>query len=138
MSSPYSVSHLNERVKWRETWRPFAPSIQEERVDDYVEHATWSPFMIVAFRSRPAMRERVPAVVHADDTCRVQTVSRSTHRRYWELLEAFRRRTGEAVLLNTSFNVKGQPMVNTPMEALSTFHTCGLDALSVGDYLVEK
>lgn len=129
---------VNRQVKWREPWRPFAPSIQEERVADYVSHPVWSPFMIVAFQSLEAARGRIPAAVHVDGTARVQTVSRETNPRYWDLLEAFRKITGEAVVLNTSFNVKGQPIVNTPLEAISTLYSCGLDGLAIGNYLILK
>ncbi len=129
---------VNRQVKWREPWRPFAPSIQEERVAEYVSHPVWSPFMIVAFQSLPEAHRRIPAAVHVDGTARVQTVSRATNPKYWDLLEAFRKLTGEAVVLNTSFNVKGQPIVNTPLEAISTLYSCGLDGLAIGDYLILK
>ncbi len=129
---------VNRQVKWREPWRPFAPSIQEERVQEYVSHPVWSPFMIVAFQSLPEARGRIPAAIHVDGTARVQTVSRKTNPRYWDLLEAFRKLTGEAVILNTSFNVKGQPIVNMPLEAISTLYSCGLDGLVMGSYLILK
>ncbi len=129
---------VNRQVKWREPWRPFAPSIQEERVADYVSHPVWSPFMIVAFHSLPEARNRIPAAIHVDGTARVQTVSKATNPVYWDLLEEFRKLTGEAVVLNTSFNVKGQPIVNTPLEAISTLYSCGLDGLAIGNYLILK
>ncbi len=129
---------VNRQVKWRESWRPFAPSIQEEKVHRYVQDARPSPFMIVAFQATAEGREKIPAAVHVDGTCRVQSVSRKSSPLYWQLLSEMEKRTGAAAVLNTSFNVKGQPIVLTPLEAISTLYSCGLDGLAMGSYLILK
>ncbi len=137
-SVPGMRDRVNRDVKWREMWRPFAPSIQAERLDDYLEGAYRSPFMIHAFHARADRLDDIQAAVHVDGTCRPHGVERAAHPRYWQLLEEFRKLTGVPALLNTSFNVKGQPMVNTPLDAIATFYSCGLDYLAIGDYLVWK
>ncbi|MFQ5458078.1 MAG: carbamoyltransferase [Myxococcota bacterium] len=129
---------VNREVKWREPWRPFAPSMQAEHADEYLENPCASPFMIHAFLAREDKLEKIRSAVHVDGTCRPHTVERQTHPRYWQLLEEFRKLTGVPVLLNTSFNVKGQPIVNTPLDAIGTFFSCGLEYLAIGDYLVWK
>ena len=129
---------LNARVKHREPFRPFAPSVLEERTGEYftVDHP--SPFMILVFDVRPEKRALVPAITHVDGTGRVQTVSRQTNPRYWALIKAFERLTGVGVVLNTSFNVMGEPIVCQPQEAIECFLSTGIDRLIIGDYLVEK
>jgi len=129
---------LNARVKHREPFRPFAPSVLEERTGEYftVDHP--SPFMILVFDVRPEKRALVPAITHVDGTGRVQTVSRQTNPRYWGLIREFERLTGVGVVLNTSFNVMGEPIVCKPQEAIECFLSTGIDRLIIGDYLVEK
>jgi carbamoyltransferase len=129
---------LNARVKHRESFRPFAPSVLEERSGEYftVDHP--SPFMILVFDVRPEKRALVPAITHVDGTGRVQTVSRETNPRYWTLIKEFERLTGVGVVLNTSFNVMGEPIVCQPQEAIECFLSTGIDRLIIGDYLVEK
>jgi len=129
---------INNRVKHREPWRPFAPSILEEKIGRYINPPMPSPYMILAFDTIPAAQPELVSAVHVDGTCRPQTVSRATNPRYWELIKRFEEITGIPAVLNTSFNVESQPIVNTPYQAIDTFLNCDLDALAIGDYLVWK
>ena len=126
---------VNARIKFREPFRPFAPSVLAERADEYFEHARHNPFMTRVCPVRAERRETIPAVTHVDGTARVQTVERRDCPLYWNLIDAFGELTGVPVVLNTSFNVKGQPIVNTPKEAADTFLSTSLDALVCGNYL---
>lgn len=137
-AGPDMRDRVNRDVKWRELWRPFAPSMQAEHAADYLEDPYRSPFMIHAFIAREDRRPEIQSTVHVDGTCRPHLVERGTNPRYWQLLEEFRKLTGVPVLLNTSFNVKGQPIVNTPLDAIGTFYTCGLEYLVMGNYLLWK
>ncbi len=129
---------VNNRVKNREPWRPFAPSFLAEAFAPYVRKPHPSPFMILAFQGQDGWIGKLPAAAHVDKTIRVQTVEKAAHPRYWALIDAFNRKTGVPCLLNTSFNVAGQPIVCTPFDAISTFFACGLDVLAIEDYLVVK
>jgi carbamoyltransferase len=129
---------INARVKFREAFRPFCPSLLWERKEDYLEHARDEFFMITSFTCQPAKRARVPAVVHADGTLRPQTVKREFAPRFWQLLHEFEKLTGDSVLLNTSFNVMGEPIVNHPREAIRCFYDNGLDVLALGSFVLEK
>ncbi|HEV2735086.1 MAG TPA: carbamoyltransferase C-terminal domain-containing protein, partial [Longimicrobiaceae bacterium] len=132
---------LNAMVKKREGYRPFAPSVRQERAGDYFElpgGAVEVPFMTFALRVREEARPLLGAVTHVDGTARVQTVSRDMNPRYWALLEAFERLAGVPILLNTSFNNNAEPIVDSLDEAVTCFLTTGLDALVVGDHLVRK
>src|SRR5690606_37367742 len=104
---------VNAQVKFREGVRPFAPSVTAERASDIFEGCTDSPFMLFVYPVRAEWRDRLPAITHVDSTARVQTVSHDVQPRYHALLEAFGQRTGVPVLLNTSFNVMGEPIVNS-------------------------
>lgn len=137
-SDPTMKDRVNIQVKKREAWRPFAPSILEEHVGEYLLYAHDSPFMIQAYQTRPEHFSTLSSAIHVDQSCRPQTVSQSTNPRYWELIEAFRQRTGVASLLNTSFNIDSQPIVCRPSEAIWTLNNSGLDAIVMGDYLVWK
>ena len=130
--------HLNSRVKFREAFRPFAPAVLAENAGDYFEIAQESPHMLMAVRVRPDKLDAIPATVHVDGSCRVQTVGESNNPRFRKLLEAFRNRTGVPVVLNTSFNIRGEPIVNTPEQAIACFQSTNIDVLAVGDCLVEK
>ncbi len=123
------------RLKGREMWRPLAPSVLAERAGELFELAGESPFMLLAAQVRPAARERIPAVVHVDGSARPQTVRASANPRLYELLQAFERRTGVPVLLNTSFNAAGEPIVCSPGDAIRSFLAMGLDALVLGDFV---
>lgn len=129
---------LNSRVKHRQAFRPFAPIVIAERAAEIFEGEEESPFMLVAKQVKPAWRERIPAIVHVDGTARVQTVRRESNERLYRLLEAFEALTGVPVLLNTSFNVKGEPIVETPRDAVQCFLTTGIDYLALHDTLVSK
>lgn len=129
---------VNAIVKFREEWRPFCPSMLEEAAGQYLESHTYAPFMIMAFHASEALRRDAPAIVHVDGTARVQLVSAETAPLYYRMIDAFRRRTGVPVVLNTSFNVKGEPIVCTALDALRTFWGSGIDALAVGDFLLRK
>ncbi len=126
---------LNLRIKHRESFRPFAPAVLEEYLDEYFEDASPSPFMLMVFKVRPEKRPSVPATEHVDHTGRVQSVSKNVNPQFWALIEAFRRRTGIPLLLNTSFN-ENEPIVCTPADALNCFATTRMDALVLGDFLV--
>jgi carbamoyltransferase len=128
---------LNRRIKHRESFRPFAPAILEEYLEEFFEDSFPSPFMLLVFKVRPEKRPVIPATEHVDHTGRVQSVSRNLSPRFWNLIDAFRRRTGIPLLLNTSFN-ENEPIVCTPQEALSCFATTKMDALALGDYLVSR
>jgi len=128
---------LNVKIKLREKFRPFAPSILEERLDDYFEGAVRDPFMIQVYPVRAEKRSVIPAVTHVDGSGRLQTVSRETNPLYWELLRAFETRTGVPVLLNTSFN-ENEPIVYRPQEALDCFLRTDMDVLVIGNQVFEK
>jgi carbamoyltransferase len=128
---------LNARIKQREWFRPFAPSILAERQHEYFEHDHPSPFMLHVYKIRPAKRSQLCAVNHVDDTGRLQTVSREENPLYHDLIQAFERRSGIPVLLNTSFN-ENEPIVARPEEAIDCFERTQMDALAIGPYLVLK
>jgi len=138
---PDMKDRINARVKFREEFRPFAPSVLAERADDLfdcpIEDGA-SPFMTMGQPVRADWRPRLPAVTHVNGTGRVQAVSRATNPRYHALIEAFDRRTGIPAVLNTSFNVRGEPIVETPLNALATFTASGLDALFIGPFMIRK
>jgi carbamoyltransferase len=128
---------LNAKIKRRELFRPFAPSILEERTGDWFTISYPDPFMIKVYPIRPERRAQVPAVTHVDGTGRLQTVSRATNPRYWALIAAFERLTGVPMVLNTSFN-ENEPIVNTPAEALDCFLRTRMDRLVLGDVVVRR
>jgi carbamoyltransferase len=140
LASPLDASmqaRLNE-IKDREDFRPVAPVVMEEHAADWFVDARVAPFMLFVFDVRDEMKARIPAVTHIDGTARVQTVNRAQHALYYDLLAAFKARTGVPILVNTSFNTRGEPMVNTPRDALESFWTSPLDALVIGSFLIEK
>jgi carbamoyltransferase len=128
---------LNERVKHRESFRPFAPSILEEAVGDYFTCTHPSPFMTLAYPVRPERRHVIPAPTHVDGTGRLQTVRQDTNPLYWQLIKEFESCTGVPVVLNTSFN-DNEPIVTRPEEALDCFLRTKMDVLVLGPYLIEK
>jgi carbamoyltransferase len=134
---PAMQARLNE-LKDREDFRPVAPAVIEEEAADWFEGAHVAPYMLFVFDVRADRADRIPAVRHVDGTARVQTVSRDDNPRYYDLLRAFQRRTGVPVLVNTSFNTRGEPIVCTPRDAVESFWTSPLDALVIGSLLVEK
>jgi len=129
---------LNSRVKHRQAFRPFAPIVLAERAGEIFEGDEDSPFMLIAKRVRPEWRDRIPAIVHVDGTARVQIVREQTNPTLHRLLREFEALTGVPVLINTSFNVKGEPIVETPRDAVICFLTTGIDHLVLHDTLVSK
>jgi carbamoyltransferase len=129
---------LNAKVKFRELFRPFAPAILAERAGEYFERRGSFPFMTVVLPVKAEKRARIPAVVHHDGTARLQTVEKEVSPRFHRLVQEFERLTGVPVVLNTSFNLQGEPIVCTPEDAVATFLRSGLDALVLGDYLCLK
>jgi carbamoyltransferase len=129
---------LNQKVKHREDFRPFAPSVMSEHADDWFEtgkHSASHEFMLFAPRVKPDRRDRIPAIVHQDGTARVQLVSRKSNPRFHELISAFHEKTGVPVVINTSFN-DSEPIVCTPMDAIVTFRKSGIDALVMDDVVL--
>ena len=128
---------LNRRIKHREPFRPFAPSILEEATADFFERSYPSPFMTLAYAVRPEKRALIPAPTHVDGTGRLQTVSRQANPLYWRLINEFGRLTGVPVVLNTSFN-DNEPIVCRPEEAIDCFLRTRMDVLAIGNFLIEK
>ncbi len=128
---------LNTKIKFREKFRPFAPSILEESLHEYFVEAVADPFMIQVYPVRLEKRSVIPAVTHVDGSGRLQTVNRQTNPLYWQLLKAFEKQTGIPVLLNTSFN-ENEPIVHRPAEALDCFLRTAMDVLVMGKYVLEK
>jgi carbamoyltransferase len=130
--------HLNAKIKFREEFRPFAPVVKKEAYGDWFETLGMaeSPFML--YTHQALQPDRTAAVTHVDGTSRVQTVSAEQNPYLYAIIDAFERRTGVPVLINTSFNLRGEPIVSSPSDALKTFFASGIDALAMEDFLVEK
>jgi carbamoyltransferase len=129
---------VNDAVKFRENWRPFAPSVLAEKAHLYFQDFKPSPYMILSFWADKDRAHEIPAVVHVDGSCRVQSVDLAINPKYHSLLSAFSELTSTPMLMNTSFNLKGDPIVCTPKDAVQTFYTSGLDDLVIGDFIVTK
>ena len=129
---------LNARVKFREAFRPFTPSVLKERASEYFTLDVESPFMLLAPYVKPGKAEVVPAITHVDNTARVQTVERSVNERYYDLIKAFEKLTGIPILLNTSFNVAGEPIVETPEDAVRCFLSTDIDILGIDRFMMTK
>jgi carbamoyltransferase len=128
---------LNLKIKRRESFRPFAPSILRDHVADWFEEEDDVPFMMQVFQIRPERRAQIPAVTHVDGSGRLQTVHRETNPRYWRLIESFRALTGVPMVLNTSFN-ENEPVVCRPQEALDCFLRTKMDVLVLGDWFITR
>jgi len=128
---------LNERIKRRESFRPFAPSILEEYTGDFFEQDYPAPTMLMVYQIKNDKRSEIPAVTHVDGSGRLQTVNRNHNPRYYGLIEAFRKQTGVPVVLNTSFN-ENEPIVCTPDDAIACFKRTKMDVLAIGNYIVKK
>jgi len=135
---PEMNAKVNNAVKFREWWRPFAPSLLAEAADQYLESSTDSPFMVLTAQVKPEKRGVIPSVTHVDGSARPQTVERDVNPLYWRLINEFGQRTGVPVVMNTSFNLRGEPIVCTPTDAVRTFFSSGMDALVIGSFVVEK
>ena len=130
---------LNARVKFREPFRPFAPSILAERSEEFFDgQGVKSPFMILVYPTREAHAQTLAAGTHVDGGARVQTVTAEQNPRYHRLIASFGKRTGMPCVLNTSFNIRGEPIVHSPADALKCFFTTDMDVLFMGDYAVWK
>lgn len=129
---------VNTNVKSREAWRPFAPSILHEKRGRYLKNSIVSPFMIQIDEVTAQAKEEIPAVVHVDGTTRPQTVKQPVNPRFHRVISEFEHRTGVPAVLNTSFNVSGEPIVESPDQAIRDFFSTGLDALALGDFLLLK
>ena len=135
---PEMNAKVNNAVKFREWWRPFAPSFKKEVAPDYLESAYDSPFMILTAQVRREKRAVIPSVTHVDGSARPQTVEKEINPLYYRLIDEFGKRTSVPVIMNTSFNLRGEAIVNTPTDAIRTFFSSGMDALFLGSFLVEK
>ena len=135
---PEMNAKVNNAVKFREWWRPFAPSMKKESAGEFLESASDSPFMILTAQVRPEKRAVIPSVTHVDGSARPQTVEKEINPLYWRLIDEFGKRTGVPVIMNTSFNLRGEAIVHTPTDAIRTFFSSGMDALVIGSFLVEK
>ncbi len=135
---PHMKRLLNEKVKKREPFRPYAPAVLEEKATDYFAIQQNSPFMLLTASVLSEKRPVIPAVTHVDGTARVQTVSRGTSPRFWGLIDAFFRLSGVPLVLNTSFNLRDEPIVCTPDDAVRCFQESGMDCMVLEDYIIEK
>ena len=135
---PEMKDKVNLRVKFREPWRPFCPSLMTEHKHDYLEDADDAEFMIIAYQAKKGISEILPSVVHVDNSVRPQTVEKDTNPRYWEMLKELKSLTSHPVVMNTSFNLRGQPMIANPRDAIACFFSNGLDVLVLNNYWIEK
>ncbi len=135
---PGMKDKINMYVKFREEFRPFAPSVKSERCSEFFDSRHESPFMLLITDVREEYKAKLPAITHVDGTARVQSVDKNIEPRYWKLLDEFEKIRGLPVLLNTSFNVMGEPIVHTPEQAVRCFFGSGIDVLAMGDFIIEK
>jgi len=134
---------VNTKIKFREPYRPFAPVTLEEKVSDYfevgkLEHQYLTKFMLGVFPVKKSMRKIIPAVTHVDGSGRVQIIAHKQNARYYDIIKKFGKKTGVYVLMNTSFNLKGEPVVNSPENAFNTFKKSGIDIMALENYIVLK
>jgi carbamoyltransferase len=149
---------LNLKIKYREGFRPFAPIVLAEDVSTYFEHDDISPYMLivkpvkkskqipypVGYESKELLqklyflRSDMPAITHVDYSARLQTIHKETNERLWKLLQSFKTKTGYPVMVNTSFNVRGEPIVNTPEDSYRCFMRTDMDYLVIGNYIFDK
>lgn len=131
-------SIVNRKIKFREEFRPFAPSVINEDYKDIFNLKSESPYMTIACEVKKKWRSKLPSTTHINNTARVQTVCYNFNNKYYNLLKKFKKNTGLPVVLNTSFNIRGQPIVEKPIEAISTFAGSGLDHVIIGNYILSK
>ncbi len=129
---------LNRKIKHREAFRPFAPTVLAERFGDFFEGNGESPYMTFVFSVRPTAREKIPAVTHVDGSARVQTLRSADNPRFYRIVSEFERRTGIPILVNTSFNVQGEPMVCSAEDAIACFLGTEIDVLAIGNRWIER
>jgi carbamoyltransferase len=136
---PKTKDIVNARVKFREGFRPFAPAVLAERAHEFFDCGdAEAPYMLKVFDVKEDKRDVIPSVTHVDGSARVQTVRREQNERYYDLIKAFGEITGVPVVLNTSFNVRGEPIVNEPQQAVDCFKGADMDALFLGDFVALK
>jgi carbamoyltransferase len=129
---------VNLKIKFRESFRPFAPTVLEEHTKDYFDLDRESPYMLLVADVHPNKRSEIPAVTHVDGSARIQTINRAQNAKYYDLIKAFKQRSGCAVIINTSFNVRGEPIVRSPEDALNCFLGTYMDYLVLGNILLKK
>lgn len=129
---------VNLKIKFRESFRPFAPTVLEEKAAEYFDLDTESPYMLLVADVHPNKRDMIPAVTHVDGTARIQTINRNQNQKYYDLIKAFEQKTGCAVIINTSFNVRGEPIVESPENALNCFLHTHMDVLVLGNCVIRK
>jgi len=135
---PNMKDKINAEVKFREAYRPFAPSALVEKYKDFFDLEVEAPFMLKVCNVLNDKQDVIPAVTHVDGSARLQTVNKELHPRYHQLISEFEKKTGVPVVLNTSFNIQGEPVVESPQHALRCFYSTGLDALCIGNWVLEK
>lgn len=141
LCKPYPSSmrdYLNKKVKFREKFRPFAPAILEEQLAEYFDINQKSEHMLIACNVKKEKKNKIPATVHVDNSCRVQSVSKQLNFQFWSLLNEFNKISGVPVLLNTSFNIKGMPIVNSSEDAINCFLKYKIDYLVIDKFLIKK
>jgi carbamoyltransferase len=129
---------INSKVKKREPFRPFAPSVLEEKAKEFFELNRPSPFMLLAPKVKKGKEKSIPGVTHVDGTARVQTVNKNDNRKFRGLIEEFEKMTGVPMLVNTSFNLRGEPIVCTPDDAIDCFKRSSMDCLVLDNFIVER
>lgn len=138
-TNPDMQKIVNEKIKFREGFRPFCPSVLEEDFSNYFEgDQNIAPYMNITYHVKKDAREKIPAVCHIDNTARIQTVNEKQNKKFYDLLLALKQKTSCGVVLNTSFNLAHEPIVNSPRDAIATFYASGLDVLILGNYVLEK
>ena len=131
-------NYVNKNVKFRESFRPFAPAILNDKTKEFFRLNQESEHMLIAAKVRKNKKYLIPATVHVDNSSRVQTVSKKNNPKFYNLIKYFYSITNVPVVLNTSFNIKGQPIVNNPKDAISCFLKYNIDYLAIGNFIVEK
>jgi carbamoyltransferase len=129
---------VNLKIKFRESFRPFAPTVLEERVSDYFDLDRPTPYMLLVADVHPERQEEIPAVTHVDGSARIQSINRDQNAKYYDLIKAFDKKTGCGVIINTSFNVRGEPIVRSPEDAINCFLNTHMDYLVLGNFLLSK
>ena len=137
-STPGVSDEINSRIKFRENWRPFCPSILPEYAKEILDKDHPAPHMTIAFKVNPTWKERIKEAVHVDDTLRPQVVDPETNPKFYKLMKEFHQKTDLPVLINTSLNRRGEPMVSSPQDAINMFYGSGLEYMILGDYLIKK
>jgi len=135
---PDMQKNMNMKIKFRESFRPFAPAILDEYAAEYFQIDQESPYMLFTSQVMPEHKENLPAIIHVDGSARVQTVSKEMNPLLYKIISAFNDKTGCPLLINTSFNVRGEPIVCTPQEAYRCFMKTNMDILILGDFILRK